>query len=324
MLAAAEPTALVTGATGFVGVRLLPALQEAGWAVRAAVRSGRGVRLPDGVEAVVVGDLADAPDLRPALAGIDAVIHLAGRAHVMRETADDAEGAFQRANVLATRHLAEQAAAGGVRRFVFLSSVKVNGERTIAQPFTEADRPAPEDAYGRSKWAAEQALHEIAGTMGLEVVVIRPPLVYGPGVKANFLRLLRLVERGVPLPLGAVHNRRSLVGVSNLCDLIVVCATHPAAAGETFLASDQHDLSTPDLVRSIAAAMGRPLRLLPFPVAVLRAAARIAGQGDAVERLVGSLQVDSSKATRLLGWAPAVPVQEGLARTVAWYVSHRG
>jgi UDP-glucose 4-epimerase len=312
----AEPTALVTGATGFVGVQLLPALQEAGWAVQAAVRSGSGVRLPHRVAAVVVGDLANAPALRPALAGIDAVIHLAGRAHVMRETADDAEGAFQSANVLATRHLAEQAAAGGVRRFVFLSSVKVNGERTIAQPFTEADRPAPEDTYGRSKWAAEQALHAIAAATGLEVVVIRPPLVYGPGVKANFLRLLGLIERGVPLPLGAVHNRRSLVGVSNLCDLIVACATHPAAAGETFLASDQHDLSTPDLVRAIAAAMDRPARLFPFPTPVLRLAARIAGQSRTVERLVGTLQVDSSKATRLLGWAPAVPVQEGLARTV--------
>jgi nucleoside-diphosphate-sugar epimerase len=322
--ATAEPTALITGATGFVGLQLIPVLQRAGWAVRAAVRSGSGVRLPEGGEAVVVGDLADALDLRAALAGIDTVIHLAGRVHVMRETAADAEGAFQRANVHVTRYLAEQAADAGVRRFVFLSSVKVNGERTVDRPFGEADRPAPEDAYGRSKWAGEQALHEIAAATGLEVVVIRPPLVYGPGVKANFLRLLRLVDRGVPLPLGSVDNRRSLVGVWNLCDLIVACVGHPAAAGETFLASDQQDLSTPDLIQAIAAALGRPARLFPFPAGVLHWAARIAGQGGAVERLVGSLQVDSAKATRLLGWAPAVSVQVGLARTVEWYVSRRG
>ena len=324
MSAIAEPTALVTGATGFVGTHVIPALQGAGWAVRAAVRSGAGERLPEGVEAVVVGDLADRPDLGQALDGADAVIHLAGRAHVMRETAADAEAAFRRANVDATRHLAGQAVAAGVRRFVFLSSIKVNGERTTERPFTEADMPAPEDAYGRSKWAAEQALREIAVATGLEVVVIRPPLVYGPGVKANFLRLLGLIERGVPLPFAGLHNRRSLVGVWNLCELIATAARHPAAAGETFLVSDQHDLSTPDLVRSIAAVMGRPARLFPFPTLVLRLGARLAGQGDVVERLVGSLQVDSAKATRLLDWLPMVSVEDGLRRTVEWYQSRSG
>ncbi len=288
------------------------------------MRSDGGPRLGDGVETVVVGDLADAPDLREALAGVAAVIHLAGRAHVMRETAADVDGAFRRANVEATHQLAAQAAAAGVRRFVFLSSVKVNGERTGDRPFTEADAPAPEDAYGRSKQAAEQALHGIAAATGLEVAIIRPPLVYGPGVKANFLRLLRLVERGMPLPLASVRNRRSLVGVSNLCDLIVRCLAHPAAAGETFLVSDQQDLSTPELIRAIAAAMGRPARLVPFPVAALRLAGRLAGQGDAVERLVGSLQVDSTKATRLLGWTPPVFIEEGLRRTAAWYRGRGG
>jgi nucleoside-diphosphate-sugar epimerase len=296
-------------------------LQGAGWTVRAAVRSEGGPRLGDGVETVVVGDLADAPDLRAALTGIDAVIHLAGRAHVMRETAADSEGAFQRANVAATRRLAEQAVGAGVRRFVFLSSVKVNGERTVEQPFTETDPPTPGDAYGRSKWAAEQALHGIAAVTGLEVAVIRPPLVYGPGVKANFLRLLRLVERGVPLPLGSVRNRRSLMGVWNLCDLVMACVTHPGAAGETFLASDQEDLSTPDLIRAVATALGRPARLVPFPVGLLRVAGRLLGQGDAVERLVGSLQVDSAKATRVLGWTPPVSIEEGLRRTVEWYLA---
>jgi nucleoside-diphosphate-sugar epimerase len=313
---------LVTGSTGFVGSHLLPVLQAQGWRVRTAMRS-EAASLPAGVEPCVVGDLADHPDLGQALAGADAVIHLAGRAHVMRETATDAEAAFHRANVDATRHLAEQAAAAGVRRFVFLSSIKVNGERTGEAPFTADDPPAPEDAYGRSKWAAEQALHEIAAATGLEVAIIRPPLVYGPGVKGNFPRLLRLVERGIPLPLAGVHNRRSLVGVWNLCDLIATAARQPAAAGETFLVSDQYDLSTPDLVRLIAAAMGRPARLFSFPVGALRLAARAAGQGGAVERLVGSLQVDSSKATRLLGWTPSVAVDEGLRRTVAWYRSSR-
>ena len=315
-------TVLLTGATGFVGSQLMPVLRGAGWRVRAAVRSGRDA-LPDGVEPVLVGDLSDAPDLRGALDGADAVIHLAGRAHVMRETAADADAAFHRANVEASRRLARQAAASGVRRLVFVSSVKVNGERTGDRPFAEADPPAPEDAYGRSKWAAEQALREIAAATGLEVVVIRPPLVYGPGVKGNFLRLLRLVATGVPLPLASVRNRRSLVSVWNLCDLIAATAAHPAAAGETFLVSDQRDLSTAELVRAIAAAMGRPARLVPFPPSALRIAGRALGQAAAVERLVGSLQVDSGKATRLLGWVPRVAVDEGLRRTVEWWLATR-
>jgi nucleoside-diphosphate-sugar epimerase len=316
------PTLLLTGATGFVGSQLVHGLRGAGWVVRASLRSG-GVALPDGVEPVVVGDLAAAPDLRGALAGVEAVVHLAGRAHVMRETASGAEAAFRGANVDATRHLALQAAAAGVRRLVFLSSVKVNGERTGDRPFTEADAPAPADAYGRSKWAAERALREVASDSGLEAVVIRPPLVYGPGVKANFLRLLRLVERGVPLPLASVRNRRSLVSVWNLCDLITLVASHPAAAGRTFLVSDRHDLSTPGLVRAIAAAMGRPARLYRFPVAILRAAARAVGQRAAVDRLLDSLQVDPGEAERRLGWVPKVGVEEGLRRTVAWYASTR-
>ena len=318
------PITLVTGATGFVGAHLIPALQGAGWPVRAAVRSSAGVVLPEGVDRVAVGDLAQAPDLRDALAGIDVVIHLAGRAHVVRETAADVDRIFRRVNVAATRHLADQAAVAGVRRFVLLSSVKVNGERTGDRPFTEADVPAPEDAYGRSKQEAEQALRAVGAATGLAVAIVRPPLVYGPGVKANFLRLLRLVDRGVPLPLGSVRNQRSLIGVWNLCDLIVACATHPAAAGETFLASDQRDLSTPELIRLIGHALGRPARLFPFPVTALRQAGRLAGQGDAVERLVGSLQVDSTKATRLLGWQPVVGVEEGLRRTGEWYLRSIG
>ncbi len=338
--------ALVTGATGFVGACLVPSLLARGWTVRAVTRPG-AVAPADGAEPVVVGDLADSSIPESALVGVDVLVHLAGRAHMLRETAVDVEAAYRRANVDATGRLARQAAGAGVQRLVFLSSVKVNGESTDgraiaadrslragqrgkagiarhpAAPFTEADAPAPADAYGRSKLAAEQELAAIARTSGLEVVVIRPPLVYGPGVKANFLRLLRLVDRGVPLPFAGVDNRRSLISVWNLCGLITACLGHPAAAGEVFLASDQRDLSTPSLISLIAAAMGRPARLFAAPVSALRVAARLFGQGAALERLVGSLQVDSGSASRLLGWAPSVSVEEGLGRTVAWYLSTR-
>jgi nucleoside-diphosphate-sugar epimerase len=317
------PIALVTGATGFVGSHLIPALVAMGWTVRVLARPGRTVETP-GVATFSVGDLADTPDLGPALDGVDVVLHLAGRAHVLRETATDPADEFRRANVVATEQLALRAARSGVRRFVFLSSVGVNGRDTVpGRPFTESDPPHPHNSYAVSKWEAEQALRAVAAATGLEIAIIRPPLVYGPGVRANFLRLLGLAASGLPLPLASVQNRRSLVGVWNLCDLIVACATHPAAAGETFLVSDQHDLSTPDLIRTVARALGRPARLFPFPVAVLRAAARVVGRGDEVDRLVGSLQVDSTKATRLLDWSPRVGVEEGLRRTSAWYLRAR-
>mgnify|MGYP001815232946 CR=1 FL=1 len=269
----------------------------------------------------MTGDLSAGPSLTDGLRGVNAVVHLAGRAHVMHDTAVDPERAFHEANVAATRHLARQAAAAGVRRFVFVSSIKVNGERTARRPFTELDEAAPEDAYARSKWAAELALQEIAAGTGMEIAIVRPPLVYGPGVRANFLRLMRLVERGVPLPLSGVRNRRSLVSVWNLCDLLSLCARHPAAAGETFLVSDREDLSTPELVHALADGLGRRARLFPFPVAALRAAAGLLGRAEMLDRLVDSLQVDCDKAAGLLDWRPCVPVREGLRRTAAWYRS---
>lgn len=310
---------LLTGATGFVGGHLVPCLRAKGFDVRSAVRTTPAEGAPS-LDVVSVGDLTTLPSLREALRDVSVVVHLAGRVHASRRTTDSG-AEFRRANVDATRHLAVQAAARGVRRFVFLSTIKVNGESTAGHSFSESDTPSPHDAYGISKLEAERALLEVASSTGLEVVILRPPLVYGPGVKANFLRLLWLVRRRIPLPFGNVHNRRSLVSVWNLCDLISVCCEHPAAAGETFLVSDQHDLSTPELIRALGDALGRPARLFACPLLLLRAPGRLLGRSDEVERLIGSLQVDSTKATEQLGWRPPVTVADGIARTCRWYLT---
>jgi nucleoside-diphosphate-sugar epimerase len=236
----------------------------------------------------------------------------------MRETGADPMAAFRQVNVAGTRRLAEAAATMGVRRLVYLSSIKVNGDSTLASAmFSHDDMPAPEDPYGVSKWEAEVALQEVATDFSLEIVIVRPPLVYGPGVKANFLRLVRLVRNGVPLPLGSVKNKRSLVSLDNLVDLLIRCTEHPAAAGQTLLASDGQDLSTPELIRGLAAAMGRSARLLPVPPAMLRLGGRLTGRMDEVERLIGSLQVDIEHTCQTLNWTPPVPVAEGLRRAVA-------
>jgi nucleoside-diphosphate-sugar epimerase len=236
----------------------------------------------------------------------------------MNDTKADPMTAFHAVNVDGTLNLARQAAAAGVKRFVFISSVKVNGDNTpLGRPFTEADAPKPQDAYGQSKHEAEQGLRQLSANTGMEVVVIRPPLVYGPGVKANFAALMRAVQRGWPLPLGAVHNQRSLVALSNLVDFIVICITHPQAANQTFLVSDGKDLSTTELVQGMAQAAGVPARLLPVPVLALKAGASLLGKGDALQRLCGNLQVDISKARSLLGWVPPVSVAEGLRRAMA-------
>jgi nucleoside-diphosphate-sugar epimerase len=251
----------------------------------------------------------------------DVVIHAAARAHIMRDGALDPLTEYRRVNVHGTLNLARQAAAAGVRRFLFLSSVKVNGESTdgLPRPFgarNDGVNAAPEDAYGLSKWEAEQGLWQIASQTGMEVVVVRPSLVYGPGVKGNFARLLGLVRSGVPLPLAAVNNRRSFIGLDNLVDLLIRCVDHPKAAGQTLLASDNHDLSTPELLRMIANAMGRSARLFPMPVPLLRLAGRALGRLNEVDRLVGSLQVDSSRTRSLLDWTPPVSVEEGVRRMV--------
>jgi UDP-glucose 4-epimerase len=263
---------------------------------------------------VTAPDLAADADWRPLLAGVDVVVHLAARVHVMPSasvpagsTADE----YRRVNVLGTRRLAEQAVAAGVKRFVFLSSVKVHGETGHLREDSEM---APADPYGASKRDGEEALREIARQTGLEVVIVRAPLVYGPGVKANFQELLTAVQRGTILPLASISNRRSLVGVDNLADFIAVCMEHPAAASEAFLVSDGEDLSTPELVRRLAKATNTHARLMPLPVWAVRAAAAALGRTAAADRLTGSLTVDISKARRLLGWEPPVNLDEGLRR----------
>ena len=320
---------LVTGATGFVGTALVDRLVGAGrFDVRAAVRH-KVSRLPVEVESVVVGDLTPDTVWQQALAGVETIVHLAARVHVMRDAAADPLAEFRWVNVRGTLNLARQAAAAGVRRFVFLSSVKVNGEGTLTpnsspggrgRVYKESDPPAPQDAYGISKHEAELGLREIAAETGMGVVIIRSPLVYGPGVKANFQALMRAVARGIPLPLGAIHNRRSLVALGNLVDFILTCIEHPAAANETFLVSDGEDLSTTELIRRLARAMGRPARLIPVPTTVLMAGATLLGKRKVAARLCGSLQVDITKTRTRLNWSPPVTVDDALRATARHFL----
>ena len=315
-----RPEILVTGANGFIGRALCDALASSGRQVRRALRAQQP-GLPD---AIATGEIGSETDWRAALEGVRCVVHLAARTHVLRDTAADSLVEYRRINLAGTERLARSAAAQGVQRLVFLSSVKVNGERTETRPYTEEDAPRPEDAYGVSKWEAEQALARAAAENRLEVVVLRSPLVYGPGVKGNFLRLMNLVVRGAPLPLGAVDNRRSLIYVGNLSDAIVTAIDAPRAAGRTYLVADGEDVSTPDLVRALARALGVKARLPPFPLAALRLAAAIAGRRAELARLTGSLQVDSSRIRRELDWRPRCGLAQGLAETARWYYSKSG
>lgn len=313
-------TALVTGANGFVGRALCVELMRRGYTVRGAFRElSRATDLP--VEIVVVGDIGAETNWSSALEGVDVVVHLAARVHVMRETAAEPLTAFREVNVVPTQRLVRAAATQGVKRFVFVSSIKVNGEATTDKPFAPDDTPYPQDAYGVSKWEAEQVLWRVAKETGLEVTVVRLPLVYGPGVGGNFLRLLKLIERGVPLPLASIDNRRSMVYLGNLADALIACAAHPAAAGNTYLVSDGKDVSTPQLMGELARSMGRPARLWPFPPALLRSAGWLTGKAAEVERLIGSLQIDSTQIRNELQWTPPFTVDQGMAETVRWFVN---
>ena len=305
---------LVTGANGFVGRALCAGLLAQGHAVRSAMR-----HVDAQIEnAVAVGSIDGQTDWSAALAGVDVVIHLAARVHVMHDKVKDPLEEFRKVNLHGTENLARQAAQAGVKRLAYVSSIKVNGEATHGSTkCTENDTPDPQDPYGVSKWEAEQALHRVSDETGMEVVIVRPPLVYGAGVKGNFAQMLKVLARGIPLPLASVNNRRSLLYVGNLADALILCATHPAAANQTYLISDGEDISTPDLLRQLGVAMGHPARLFSCPPALLMFAGKLLGKSDQVDRLLGSLQIDSSKIRRELGWQAPFALQEGLLKMQA-------
>jgi nucleoside-diphosphate-sugar epimerase len=310
---------LVTGATGFVGQTLCETLARSDNVVRAALRNDRSI--PPGVsEKAVVGDIAATTDWRAALRGVDVVIHIAARAHILHDSSANSD-LYMETNVRGTERLAHASALAGIRRFVFLSSVKVNGEETTDHAYTADDEPHPQDDYGKSKRLAEEHVREVAARTGMKAVIVRSPLVYGPGVRANFLRLLHWVDNEWPLPLAAIENTRSLVSIWNLCDLLVRLIEHPLAPGRTWLVSDGEDLSTPELIQRIANAMRRRARLVPVPLAVLRLIGGLTGRGAEIARLCGSLAVNIDETCRELGWSPPMKVDEALARTVTWYLS---
>jgi len=312
---------LVTGANGFVGYKLVTLLSNnAKYIVRACTRS-RDVQLPSSGH-ITIPDLDGQTDWSMALASIDVVVHTAARVHVMHEAAIDPLAEFRRTNMDGTINLATQAAAAGVRRFIFISSIKVNGEETSpGKAFYADDIPAPQDPYAISKYEAEQALLALARRSSMEVVIIRPVLVYGPGVKANFLSMMQWIHKGIPLPLGSLtRNRRSMVALENLLDLISVCLHHPAAANQIFLVSDGEDLSTTELLTRTAQAIGVKTRLLPMPVALLMLITRLLGKSNVAQRLCGSLQVDISKTRDLLDWQPPLAVDAALQETAAMFL----
>ncbi|WP_373976010.1 SDR family oxidoreductase [Chitinibacter sp. SCUT-21] len=308
---------LITGANGFIGRALCSRLLQQKTFFRAVTRRGEG-------GGGAVGDIDETTDWSDALADVAVVVHTAARVHIMNDASLDPLAEFRKVNVDGTLNLARQAVAAGVRRFVFISSIKVNGEGTkLGQPFRADDIAAPLDPYGISKSEAEQGLLQLANDTGLEVVIIRPPLVYGPGVKANFASMMKWLCKGVPLPLGAVQNKRSLVALDNLVDLIWTCVQHPAAANQIFLASDGEDLSTTELLQRMAKASGVASRLIPVPMWMLQTGAALLGKSDMAQRLCGSLQVDISKARELLGWQPPVSVDEALLKTARAFLDRK-
>jgi nucleoside-diphosphate-sugar epimerase len=310
---------LVTGASGFVGNALCRRLLSVGHRVSGTLLASEDpANLVGGVRPVAVRPLASDTPWRHALDGVETVIHLAARVHIMEDRSADPLSEFRRVNLAGTARLAREAAKAGVRRLVFISTVKVHGEESET-PYRPDSPARPGDPYGVSKWEAEQALRAIEQETGLEIVVVRPPLVYGPGVKANFLKMLGVVSSGIPLPLAALRNKRSLIYVENLVDALALCATHPDAAGRSYLVSDGEDVSTPELVRKSARALGVPARLFRFPPRLLLLAGRLTGRNGAVNRLAGSLTVDGSQIRFDLGWVPPFTLEQGLQQTANWF-----
>ncbi|WP_259099897.1 SDR family oxidoreductase [Pseudomonas sp. JUb42] len=314
----------ITGTTGFVGRGIVGHLSgRSDYALRVAVRSEYRA-LDSGIEVVTIPSMEPDTFWTPFVADAQVVIHTAARVHVMNDTAASPEAEYRRVNVAGTLNLAEQAAAAGVKRFIFISSIKVNGEATqIGAPFTADQQTNPGDPYGVSKAQAEEGLREIAARTGMEVVIIRPVLVYGPGVKANFLSMMRWLDKGIALPLGAIHNKRSLVALDNLVDLIATCIHHPAAANQTFLVSDGNDLSTTELLQHMARSLDKPARLLPVPMWMLKVAAAAVGKVSFSQRLCGSLQVDIGKTCTMLGWTPPVRVEDAMKATAHYFLEHK-
>jgi len=311
---------LVTGANGFIGQRLCQELSSRGYKVTGAVRQAVESNKSSSVSYLALGELSDSANWSNALSGVECVVHLAARVHVMRDESADPLEEFRRINTLGTERLARIASACGVTRLIYVSSIKVNGEETVGgHIYSERDKPAPIDPYGISKWEAEQALSRVAKETGLEIVIVRPPLVYGPGVKGNFERMLHVICKRIPLPFSTISNLRSLLYIDNLVDALRICVTHPAAVGKTYLLSDDEDISTANLMRLLGEAMGKPVRFFPVPSLLLKLVGHIIGKSDEMDRLIGSLQVDSGKIRRELNWHPPYSMRQGLQATADWY-----
>jgi nucleoside-diphosphate-sugar epimerase len=312
---------LITGANGFVGKSLCEEMLHQGWQVKAAMRSS--TQMPDGIEVVEVEDIDGNTDWRKVLHEVEVIIHLAARVHMMEDAVEDPLQEYLKVNFHGTENLAQQAVRAGVKRFIYVSTIKVNGEETRGHyRYSEQDMPAPQGPYAISKWQAEQVLHYIAQESDLQVVIIRPPLVYGPGVKGNFNNLLAAIGKGIPLPLAGAHNKRSLVYVGNLVSALIVCVTHPVATGQTYLVCDGKDMSTAFLVKKISEAFGRGNRSFYFPPMLLRIAASVLGRADQIDRLFGALRVSDAKLRGELRWNAPYTIEQGLSATAVWYRQH--
>jgi len=310
---------LVTGATGFVGRHLCEMLLARGHEVIGTTRSAANVSTGSAFEMRTVDDMRGTVDWAPVVEGADCVVHLAARVHVMNDTERDPLSAFRQVNVAGTEQLLRQCGMQNIRRVVFLSTIKVYGDESVNDPITSSTVPAPDDPYGQSKFEAENLVEKIGAEVGFETVIVRPPLVYGPGVGGNFVRLLKMVESGIPLPLGSIRNSRSLVSIQNLCDLICECLDNSSAAGNRLLVSDNSDVSTPDLIRLIASEMGKSARLLPVSPSIMRLAGKLVGRSAEVSRLTDSLRVNIDDTRQELGWNPLISLAEGIRSTVNWY-----